>query len=304
MQQCLFCGHIVTLIHVHGHYQCPVCTTNALPCCDGDNCETNFLLYVQPNEKILKKENNSNESAQNSLSIIKLLFPLLLILAGTITGCNSVFADEYLKKAENEYDRNNFIGALSLSDKAIKKNPKLKNAYILRGLCHERINSFDKAISDYTSLIKFDSKYAYAFYRIGICEYERKNYKEAINNHNIALFTKGIDTSDSDKPKINIEFNNSFSNKEVTYEVEAKEIYYERGLCFYLNGQIKEAFRDFNSCINMNYNKGESNYMTGLCWLAVKNRERACESFKAGAFWGDSLSKVQVVQECGAEPYK
>ncbi|HLO37343.1 MAG TPA: hypothetical protein VK173_02525 [Lacibacter sp.] len=41
MQQCLFCGHTVELVHVHGHYQCPVCFTNALPCCDGDNCHTN-----------------------------------------------------------------------------------------------------------------------------------------------------------------------------------------------------------------------------------------------------------------------
>lgn len=43
-QQCLFCGYIVALVHVHGHYQCPVCYTNALPCCDGDNCDTNNLL--------------------------------------------------------------------------------------------------------------------------------------------------------------------------------------------------------------------------------------------------------------------
>jgi len=43
-QFCSFCGHLVELIHVHGHYQCPICKTNALPCCDGDNCETNLLL--------------------------------------------------------------------------------------------------------------------------------------------------------------------------------------------------------------------------------------------------------------------
>ncbi|MBI1781936.1 MAG: hypothetical protein HYR66_11290 [Sphingobacteriales bacterium] len=47
MQQCLFCGNIVTLVHVHGHYQCPVCNTNALPCCDGDNCDTNQLINIQ-----------------------------------------------------------------------------------------------------------------------------------------------------------------------------------------------------------------------------------------------------------------
>ena len=43
-QTCLFCGQTVQLVHVHGHYQCPVCHTNALPCCDGDNCNTNHLL--------------------------------------------------------------------------------------------------------------------------------------------------------------------------------------------------------------------------------------------------------------------
>ncbi len=45
-QTCLFCGHVVQMVHVHGHYQCPVCCTNALPCCDGDNCDTNALLQT------------------------------------------------------------------------------------------------------------------------------------------------------------------------------------------------------------------------------------------------------------------
>jgi hypothetical protein len=44
MSQCNFCGQQVELVHVHGHYQCPVCKTNAMPCCDGDNCDTNVLL--------------------------------------------------------------------------------------------------------------------------------------------------------------------------------------------------------------------------------------------------------------------
>ena len=51
--RCIFCGVNVVLIHVHGHFQCPLCKTNALPCCDGDNC-SNFLLaddeYLKNNE--------------------------------------------------------------------------------------------------------------------------------------------------------------------------------------------------------------------------------------------------------------
>lgn len=61
-QQCLFCGNKVDLIHVHGHYQCPVCNTNALPCCDGDNCSTNNFLQ---NEK-LPGEDSANSEIDNS----------------------------------------------------------------------------------------------------------------------------------------------------------------------------------------------------------------------------------------------
>lgn len=55
-QRCYFCGHIVVLVHVHGHYQCPVCNTNALPCCDGDNCDTNMILKQHPGDATAVKE--------------------------------------------------------------------------------------------------------------------------------------------------------------------------------------------------------------------------------------------------------
>jgi len=51
MNQCVFCGHVVELVHVHGHYQCPVCKTNAMPCCDSDNCDTNVLFINIENPK-------------------------------------------------------------------------------------------------------------------------------------------------------------------------------------------------------------------------------------------------------------
>jgi hypothetical protein len=63
MQQCLFCGFTVELVHVHGHYQCPVCFTNALPCCDGDNCHTNILLdEINEDEKFPSTKNTTGSS--------------------------------------------------------------------------------------------------------------------------------------------------------------------------------------------------------------------------------------------------
>lgn len=64
--QCAFCGQTVELIQIHGHYQCPVCKTNAMPCCDGDNCDTNILLRNE--EKI---EVSGNPSIQYQISNVR-----------------------------------------------------------------------------------------------------------------------------------------------------------------------------------------------------------------------------------------
>jgi hypothetical protein len=59
--QCLFCSSQVQLIHVHGHYQCPKCGTNAMPCCDGDNCDTNLQLQVLQPDKADQQVNRLDE---------------------------------------------------------------------------------------------------------------------------------------------------------------------------------------------------------------------------------------------------
>jgi len=51
MQQCLFCGPSGKIIHVLGLYQCSVCHTYALPCCDGDICETNYFFRRNENDQ-------------------------------------------------------------------------------------------------------------------------------------------------------------------------------------------------------------------------------------------------------------
>ena len=53
----MFCGQITELVHVHGHYQCSFCNTNALPCCDGDNCDTNLLLNENSKPLAIKIKN-------------------------------------------------------------------------------------------------------------------------------------------------------------------------------------------------------------------------------------------------------
>ena len=33
---CVFCNNKVGYIFVHGHYQCPICKQNTIPCCNGE----------------------------------------------------------------------------------------------------------------------------------------------------------------------------------------------------------------------------------------------------------------------------
>jgi hypothetical protein len=66
---CHFCGYPLQLIHVHGHYQCNVCGTNALPCCDGDNCHTNEQL--KQDENIARQEENYSQALLTTFPSIK-----------------------------------------------------------------------------------------------------------------------------------------------------------------------------------------------------------------------------------------
>ena len=70
MSQCVFCGQQLELVHLHGHYQCPVCKTNAMPCCDRDNV-TNVLLKHHK----IQTSNHDN---------LKLIYPTAVPVATTI----------------------------------------------------------------------------------------------------------------------------------------------------------------------------------------------------------------------------
>ena len=229
---------------------------------------------------------------------IRLIIVLLAI--SFLTGCDLHSTQYYLERGHEIGLTGDYPSAIKLFDKAIQKNPKLKEAYIQRGLAYECINQTDKAIADYKALLSFDPKNTMAYYSIGLCKYRQEKFNEAIDYYNKALVTKGVkDPSENSTPQIIINWNkNSLLGDVTQYDVASYEIYYERGLAYYSTNQIKRAYYDFENCIQQNYMPGESNYMVGLCWLTVKNNAKACESFKTGAFYGDSLSKVQIPKVC------
>lgn len=229
---------------------------------------------------------------------IRLGFIIIILATGQLSGgCERHAARQYLEQGRKAGSSGDFQTSVDLLSKAISKDPKLKEAYILRGVGFEKMNQQDKAIADFATLLSFDPNNTEVLYYTGICKYEQQKFEEAIEFYNRALATKGItNRPDSSRPRLRIRMFKPGAKD--GYDIPDYEIYYQRGLAYYAINQYKKAFYDFNDCIASEYNLGESYYMLGLCWLTSKNKDRACEAFNKGSVYGDSLSIVQVREGC------
>lgn len=227
------------------------------------------------------------------------LFIMLFTIA-SFTSCDLKSAGDYLKEGHSIGLTGNYEAAIPLFDKAIKKNPRLKDAYIQRGLCYENIKQDSLAINDYQKLLSFDPKNTTAFYYIGLCKYRQNKFEEAIEFYNKALFTKGIpDQSDTSTVQIALDLNkNGILAEQAAFDVASAQIYYERGLAYYATQQIKRAYRDFQNCITQKYNLDECFYMSGLCLQAANKSDKAYDTFKQSPAYGNSMAKNQLDHLC------
>ena len=196
-----------------------------------------------------------------------------------LTSCKS--ADEYLSEGQNLTSAGNFRGALSVFEKAIQKNPFLKDAYIQLGLCHDNLNQHDSAINAYKKLLNLYPDNTAAYYYSGISRYKQKKYDEAIAFFNKAIDTKGgFNSADTTSLQALIDLNkDNFESESAEFDIPTREILFDRAMAYYKTGEMKNACTDFANCVIQNYNTVTSHYMIGLCKPARTNKKHARESF-------------------------
>src|ERR1700690_2372748 len=107
---------------------------------------------------------------------IRIMFFFLSL--GLLSGCKS--AEDYLSEGQDLSSAGNFKEALLVYEKAIQKDPFLKDAYIQSGLCLENLNLQDSAISIYRKLLYLYPDNTAAYYYSGICKYRQEKFDEAI----------------------------------------------------------------------------------------------------------------------------
>jgi tetratricopeptide (TPR) repeat protein len=219
----------------------------------------------------------------------------LLLLIIFFTACKS--AEDYVREGNNEAKAGNFKEAIEKFEYAIQKNSKIKSAYAQEGYCYEDLKEYDHAIKSYQKLLLFYPGNTIALFSIGTCKDNQQKFPEAIEWYNKALKSKGFDVSDSANVQTILNFNKDgilSESDQVVFDVNSNEIFYNRGLAYYSSGQVKKAYLDFKDCIQNGYFVGSSYYMVGLCWLHVGKKDRACDAFGKGSFYGDSLSRIQL----------
>jgi tetratricopeptide (TPR) repeat protein len=103
-------------------------------------------------------------------------------------------AEAYLGMARTYAVENNHPKAFQYVDEALKRNVKLRDAYVLKGLMFRTENKIDLAISSYQTAVEIDPNYYSGFVALGNL-YEMKQSPLALDYYNTALQIddKGID---------------------------------------------------------------------------------------------------------------
>lgn len=95
-------------------------------------------------------------------------------------------ADAYLGMARTYAVENNHAKAFQYTDEALKRNVKLRDAYVLKGLMFRTENKIDLAISSYQTAVEIDPNYYSGFVALGNL-FEMKNNPLAMDYYNTAL---------------------------------------------------------------------------------------------------------------------
>ena len=141
----------------------------------------------------------------------------------TAVEIQSDYYDAYIQLGNIEAARKHKI-ALQYYNNALRLQPNSTEALYNRGLLFQNMGELDKAIIDYTFILKIDNRYADAHYNLGYIDLAYlKNYKSAITH-----FTDAI--------RVNSQY---------------AEAFYNRGVALELSGDSKSAEKDYRQALSI-----------------------------------------------------
>jgi tetratricopeptide (TPR) repeat protein len=141
--------------------------------------------------------------------------------------------------------------------------------------------AYDKAIAEYTKVLKIDPTYAMAYYHRGNAKYRKGEFSQAI-----ADYTKALELRPQDATICFLRgtawFKKSDFDQAVTDYTRALEMSpgYEdalinRGNAFYLKGEFDQAIVDYSATLEINDQNAEAYYNRAHAWREKGDAEKS-----------------------------
>ncbi len=185
-------------------------------------------------------EENSTEIANICLTQGKI--PMEIDAPSHAIRDNCASAKDHTKQGSDRFYVGDYQGAIKDFNLAIRINPEVTIAYIMRGLAYSSLGNYRAAIDDYTQALKIDPIDAETYLRRGVSRYDLDDYEEAIEDYTQAI-------------QLNPTFSEAYSHRGIVYE--ALENY-------------ESAIEDYTQAIQLNpndskayNNRGETRSKTG-----------------------------------------
>lgn len=157
---------------------------------------------------------------------------------------------DYLAKAKDKMNNENFIEAKSLCEKALKINSELSDAYNLKGNANYELGNFEESVEDFTKAIEKDPNNAEHYY-------DRSwTYNKMDRSHSAMLDI----------------------NKALELEPSNSRFYYSRAGFEYDLGRYKEAIKDYTKAIEINPT-AKKYIARGDCYIELEMHNEAIADY-------------------------
>jgi tetratricopeptide (TPR) repeat protein len=157
------------------------------------------------------------------------------------------FAEAYIRRGWTYYWKEDYDRAIADFTEVIRLDPKNTEAYSTRGWAHYFKEDYDQAITDFTEVIRLDPKNVEAYIRRGQAYYLKEDYEQAI-----ADYTKTIRLY----PKF-------------------AEAYIRRGWVYHLKEDYNRAITNYTEVIRLNPKSAEAYIWRGRAYYWKENYDQA-----------------------------
>ena len=164
---------------------------------------------------------------------------------------NPGLAEAHLNRGSARYDKGDRDGALADWNRALRIDPRLYQAYNNRGLLRANLLDIDGALADFNQAITLNPRLAEASYNRGWVRRDKGDFEGAILDFNRAIEL----------------------NPQMAWA------YHGRGTAW-MSIDLKRAMADLNRALELNPNLANSYMNRGLVWLLQGNEKEAEKDFE------------------------